>query len=236
MRIVAGLLCMLLVAGCSEKDKIPSGVIGKEEMEKILWDMMLADQYSANYLIKDSAKVNVKIETLKLYEEVFRLHKVTRDAFRKSYEFYQGRPDITRTMLDSLVARGNRARSENYTRPPGQGAQTAPTPPKPMDTIKSRMIITPGSRRPMMPPGKMVMPPGKLGMPQNKPGMPPAWLGDTSRFHRPPAGSPNLLSPGASHLPPGAHPFLRGGMARPLRAGEAHFKPMKRDSVTKGRQ
>src|SRR3954471_5039455 len=110
MRVVAGLflLCVILIAGCSEKDKIPSGVIGKEEMEKVMWDMMLADQYSANYLVKDSAKINVKQETLKLYEEVFRLHHISRDEFSKSYAFYQSRPDIARVLFDSLMARGTR--------------------------------------------------------------------------------------------------------------------------------
>lgn len=167
MRIAAGLLCiLLLIAGCSEKDKIPSGVIGKEEMEKILWDMMLADQYAANYIIKDSAKVNVKMETLKLYEEVFRLHKVSRDEFRKSFQFYQERPDITRVMFDSLLARGNRARMENYTRPPQatppvvQPAKTTDNAPKatpkvkPPVTLPNRPSRFPSAaRRPFLGPG-----------------------------------------------------------------------------------
>ncbi|HEY4209683.1 MAG TPA: DUF4296 domain-containing protein [Puia sp.] len=117
MRIIAGLLCIVLIAGCSDKDKVPSGVLDKEKMSGVLWDMMQADQYATTYLIKDSAKVNVKMETLKLYEEVFRLHKVSRDEFRKSFQYYQDHPDITRTMFDSLIARGNRMRSESYTHP-----------------------------------------------------------------------------------------------------------------------
>jgi len=28
MRIIAGLICIVLIAGCSEKDNIPSGVLG----------------------------------------------------------------------------------------------------------------------------------------------------------------------------------------------------------------
>jgi hypothetical protein len=224
---------MLMVAGCSEKDKVPSGVIAKDEMEKILWDMMLADQYSANYIVKDSAKVNVKIETLKLYEDVFRLHKVTRDEFRKSFEYYQGRPDITRTMLDSLQAKGNRARAENYTRPPGQGAPVAPSagrgaavappvgkgtavaPPvvkgPAKDTIKSRVIVTPGSKQPA------VLPNRPYGNPAG-------------------TGNPNFLPGRPSHLPPGVRPFLPNGQGRPFKAGETPFKPVKKDSVTKGRQ
>jgi len=209
MRIVAGLLCILLAVACSEKDKIPSDVIGKEEMEKILWDMMLADQYSANYLVKDSARVNVKMETLKLYEEVFRLHKVSRDAFRKSFQFYQGRPDITRTMFDSLLAKGNRARIENYTRPPATSPVIPPAG-KAGDTIRARTIGPPPLRsqptQPMRGPGAGAAPPGKF--PVNFPHRPGQNL----------SGKPGFLP------------------ARPLKAGEVPFKQARKDSVNKGRQ
>jgi hypothetical protein len=222
MRIVAGVLCILLIAaGCSEKDKIPSGVIGKDEMEKIIWDMMLADQYSANYLIKDSARVNVKMETLKLYETVFRLHKVTRDEFRKSFEFYQGRPDITRTMFDSLLAKGNRARMENYSRPPS----IPPVIPavKPADSaVRARTVVTPASRQP-----------GKPGVttPITRP---PVTFPNRPSVN--PSGRPGFFPNRSPALSPGAHPFLDRGAGRPLKAGEAPFRPVGKDSVMKGRQ
>ena len=224
MRIVAGFffLCILVVAGCSEKDKIPSGIINREEMEKILWDMMLADQYSANYIVKDSAKVNVKMETLKLYEEVFRLHKVSRDEFRKSFQFYQERPDITRPMFDSLLARGNRARMENYSRPP----QAAPVKPVMAPTNKS------GGATPASNPGGTTQ--------TNKPG-------GTTPANKPPAGVPNrpgvnpsgkpLFTPGRPGIfPAGARPFLHPDAGRPLKAGEMPFRPVKKDSVPKDKQ
>jgi hypothetical protein len=135
MRIVAGLLMMLLVAaGCSNKDKVPSGIIPRVEMEKILWDMIQADQYSSLYLLKDSARIDVKTETLKLYQEVFRLHQVSRDEFRKSFQYYQEHPELTRSVFDSLLARGNRLRADSYSRPsltPFRSPVTAPAIPPP---------------------------------------------------------------------------------------------------------
>lgn len=226
MRIAAGLLCIfLLYDGCSEKDKIPSGVIGKEEMEKILWDMMLADQYAANYIIKDSAKVNVKMETLKLYEEVFRLHKVSRDEFRKSFQFYQERPDITRVMFDSLLARGNRARMENYTRPPQATPPVVP-PAKAKDSALKARTVTGGSTKPgattpaakphaTLPNRPAVNPPGNPGLNPNK------------------GFNPNR----PSRFPPSARrPFLSPGSGQPVKAGETLFRPVHKDSVTKSRQ
>ena len=204
MRIVAGVLCMLLIAGCSEKDKIPSDVIARDEMEKIIWDMMLADQYSSNYLVKDSAKVNVKIETLKLYEDIFRMHKVSRDEFRKSFQFYQGRPDITRTMFDSLLARGNRARMENYAHPVAATPPAVPPVRSADSAIRARTGIKPGVKPPVVRPVKG---PGGAIFPNR------------------PAGTL-----------PGGRPFLDRGMSKPLRAGEMPFRPVRKDSVPKGRQ
>jgi len=192
MRIIAGLICIVLMVGCSEKDNVPSGVLGKEEMGSIIWDMMQADQYAANYIIKDSAKVNVKMETLKLYEEVFRLHKVTRDEFRKSFQFYQDHPDITRTMFDSLIARGNRMRSESYTHSP------APTPVVP--------AVRPAVTGPMGHPPVVI--PGKPGgtLPNRPPGTDP---------NKPATTSPNRPSTTGPNRPAGVFPNQPGGIRLP---------------------
>ncbi len=73
-----------------------------------MWDMIQADQFSKQFLLKDSAKSNVKIETMKLYDEVFQIHHVSKDEFQKSYQFYISRPDIFKVIMDSISAQGNR--------------------------------------------------------------------------------------------------------------------------------
>ncbi len=104
------LFCFLI--GCANKDSIPSGIISKPEMQKVMWDMIQADQFSKRFLIKDSAKKNVSLETMKLYDEVFQLHHITRDEFQKSYQFYLGRPDIFKVIMDSLSVQANRRMHE----------------------------------------------------------------------------------------------------------------------------
>jgi len=83
-------------------------------MQNILWDMIQADQYARQFIKKDSAKKNVREETLKLYQEVFLIHHITKDQFQKSYQFYITRPDLTKIIFDSLAASGNRRRKEIY--------------------------------------------------------------------------------------------------------------------------
>lgn len=122
-------LALLFVfwTACSDSNTVPSGIIAKEKMEKVLWDIIQADQFSTNYLKKDSAKINVKFETMKLYDEVFLMHHVTREQFQKSYKFYLDHPDLTKVMFDSLSARASRERNEIYRRP-----IKPPTPVKPV--------------------------------------------------------------------------------------------------------
>jgi len=252
MRIAGCLLVFCcLMTGCVDRDKIPSDVIPREEMGKILWDMVQADQFASGYIAKDSQQIDwkdslrilrrdsakraeaavrlsvkdsagiagtggtggtavrlsskdsaalrgkarasvrqdarhlsakdsarqrvedsfriaqlkdsfragLKLKTLKLYQQVFQVHHVTLEEFRRSYQFYLERPDITKTLMDSVIARANRLRADSYshpvdttkkstppgqaTRPPGQAApgQSLPKP--------GQAVVPPGQARPV---------------------------------------------------------------------------------------
>lgn len=110
----AGLLLVLLsglATGCSYHKKIPPGIISKEKMEKILWDMVQADRFTSGYILtkKDSFEKK-KEEAALFYERVFHLHGITREEFVKSYKYYLGRPDITKTLFDSIAVQAERRR------------------------------------------------------------------------------------------------------------------------------
>lgn len=106
-------------SACSDKTRVPSDVLDREEMESVMWDMILADRYAITYLPMDSVKrKDIKTETLKLYDQVFQVHKISREEFVKSYKFYLSRPDISKVMFDSIASRANRKRDEQYNKPP----------------------------------------------------------------------------------------------------------------------
>jgi len=119
---------------CTDKDKIPKGVLGKEKMEKVLWDMIEAERFRETF-IRDSSK-DLKAETFKLYAQVFKIHKVSKEEFIKSYKFYMGRPDIAREMFDSLATRANRRREEMYARPGDTAKLHPPTKTPKIDSAK----------------------------------------------------------------------------------------------------
>lgn len=143
----AGFLIWALVS-CTDKDKIPSGVLPQEKMEKVLWDMIQAERYT-NTFLKDSTH-NLKEETFKLYAQVFSIHNVSKDQFIKSYKFYMSRPDIARPMFDSLATKANRRREEMYkaksqpaTQPQPAEAEPKPDSSKPASTQPAQPKATP---------------------------------------------------------------------------------------------
>lgn len=116
---IMGISLAAVFSACSDKSRVPSDVLDREEMETVMWDMILADRYAITYLPMDSVKrKDIKTETLKLYDQVFQVHKITREEFIKSYKFYLSRPDISKVMFDSIASRANRKREEQYNKPP----------------------------------------------------------------------------------------------------------------------
>ena len=56
----AWVILLLVFAACTNNDKIPDGIIAKRKMENILWDMIKADRFANQFLMRDSAKQEAK--------------------------------------------------------------------------------------------------------------------------------------------------------------------------------
>jgi len=82
-----------------------------------MFDMIQADQYAKQFLAKDSSKINVKEETIKLYQQVFQIHHITKSEFEKSYQYYLAHQDLYKIMFDSLSVQNLRDRHQQTTLP-----------------------------------------------------------------------------------------------------------------------
>lgn len=103
MRIFLFFILSVSVAGCNRDKTIPEGIISQNEMRKIMWDLMRADAYVADFIMKDSTRMqNQKAESAILYEQIFNMHSTTQEAFMKSRDFYERRPDLLKVITDSL--------------------------------------------------------------------------------------------------------------------------------------
>ena len=98
------MLSLFLLLSCTNKKDIPAGIIGREKMEQVLWDLMRADQFLGNYVFThDSTKDRTK-ESLLYYERIFRLHQTNREEFEKSFAWYRAHPALFKDIMDSLSA------------------------------------------------------------------------------------------------------------------------------------
>jgi hypothetical protein len=137
--------------GCVDKESIPKGIIQKDSMRAILLDMMLADQFAKQYILKDTSKARAKNETRKLYQEVFQLHHITKDEFQKSYQFYISRPDLAKPLFDSLSLYANNQRRDMYKPKPVTKSVPTKAPVQPPALNKTQVNKTPAKK---LQPGK----------------------------------------------------------------------------------
>jgi hypothetical protein len=112
------------------------------------------------------------MKDLALYQQVFQLHQVTRDEFRKSFQFYLDHPEITKPLIDSVLARGNRLRMESYSTPPSH-TDSVKKPPVVMPVVSGAPIVAP-----VVPIGHPGPPPGFIHRPKTAPDTKRKILGD----------------------------------------------------------
>lgn len=118
MRLPFFILLLFFVAGCIRDNKIPRGILPQNEMRKVLWDLMRADAYVSDFIAKDSAR-NSRTASDTLYQKVFAIHSTTQEIFRKSMEFYESRPDLLKTVMDSLRSDEKKVQEyQNYIKSP----------------------------------------------------------------------------------------------------------------------
>jgi hypothetical protein len=115
MRRVVMAFCLIVisVSGCKDKDGVPFGIMGKDKMQVVLWDILQAEGLTVQLKQKDPA-----IENAKLQKQVFDEDNTTREAFYKSYSWYKEHPELMEVMLDSMISKQEaQKRKQNVTLP-----------------------------------------------------------------------------------------------------------------------
>jgi len=99
------IICLLssLTYACSDKDKLPKGVLPKQQMREVMWDMTRAGEFLNGFVFKKDSSLNKIAVSEKWFEKVYQLHKITKADFEKSFAYYNGRPALMKEMLDSLA-------------------------------------------------------------------------------------------------------------------------------------
>lgn len=80
-----------------------------DRMKVIMLDLMRADELYVRLAVKDSTAAKRK-ENIRLYTEVFLLHKVRKGQFDSSFKYYEAHPLEMKVLVDSLDNFANRER------------------------------------------------------------------------------------------------------------------------------
>lgn len=101
----------LFSCGGNKKD-VPKGIIQPAKMQVVLFDILRADDFVFDFVKKDSAK-KPEEELAKLQRQIFAEHKITKEEFYKSFDFYKAHPDIMQVVLDSMINISTRNKYED---------------------------------------------------------------------------------------------------------------------------
>lgn len=105
MKIGLLIVCFsICILGCKSKNAIPNEILPPKKMQAVLWDMMRADQFLADYVLNKDTSLKKQAESIKLYQQVLELNNVTKEKFQQSFAFYKGHPNLLQAILDSIVA------------------------------------------------------------------------------------------------------------------------------------
>jgi len=104
MRRPLYLLSLLIIVLSCSKSKVPDGVLVPEKMQAVYWDYIRADVFAKEMLSKDSL-INIDSSNIQLQQQLFEKHKITKETFYKSYEYYISHQLLMKDMLDTMQAR-----------------------------------------------------------------------------------------------------------------------------------
>ena len=107
-------LCALLVlfsVGCDRPDF--GRVMSTDEMKKVMWDMMKADELNNIQSIKDTTFAAKKMN-FAYYQQVLKIHSLTREEFYHSLRYYQSHPPLMKELIDSIDQFSARERNKVF--------------------------------------------------------------------------------------------------------------------------
>jgi hypothetical protein len=110
------LLLAFFLFSCENKNTIPKGILKPEKMQLVLWDVYRTDAFAFDFIKKDSSK-KPEAENVQLLQQVFAIHKISKEDFYKSYTFYTAHPALLQPILDSMI---NKKTQDKYTETRGK--------------------------------------------------------------------------------------------------------------------
>jgi hypothetical protein len=100
------LFAIILFFSCSQKTKVPDTVLPPPVMEKLLMDMLRAEEL-LNRRQGDST-LGDSLNRISLYNSVLASHKTDKERFQRSFIYYENHPNLLKPVLDSMYQKANK--------------------------------------------------------------------------------------------------------------------------------
>jgi hypothetical protein len=68
MKIFIAVLLLVVLTGCSDKNKVPAGIIPPEKMKLVMYDMMRSSEFLSGFVLYKDTSVNKIGESLNWYK------------------------------------------------------------------------------------------------------------------------------------------------------------------------
>jgi hypothetical protein len=102
-------LLLIVVFFYSCKNDKPKDLLSEKKMQAVFADIMKIEAYTKNFIEKDTQK-NAAVENAKMQLQVFALHKVTKEQFYTSYDYYTADVKKMQGIMDSIINKSNNER------------------------------------------------------------------------------------------------------------------------------
>lgn len=99
------LLSVVIIFSC--ESSVPDNVLPPGKMQMVLWDMMQADEMAGYYSMTDTSFLSLA-KHADYYQKVFAVHKINKNDFVSSLNYYESNPSKLKIIVDSLQKFGQR--------------------------------------------------------------------------------------------------------------------------------
>jgi hypothetical protein len=96
------LILALIPAACGKSSSPPAGILSQKDMQEIIRDLMRADVFVSDFVIRKDSSLKESTEALKYYNIIFSMHGIDREGFRKSFTYYKDHPVLFNAIMDSI--------------------------------------------------------------------------------------------------------------------------------------
>lgn len=87
-------------------------ILPKAKMEKVLWDVAQSGEFLNGFVYYKYPDQNRAALNAAMLERVFKIHKISREQFNATMEFYRKNPNDFKTILDTIINRQKRLNAD----------------------------------------------------------------------------------------------------------------------------